>query len=240
MSIEEDVEYTQLSRTQSFLSVSTDELPSTGNQPSTIDLVSDESDDGIGAGNSGSGIGSDDGGDRPVKRKRRDLRYCAWSFTLQLRDCETTEIMHTKLQSIRDALLDNLRYMCYQLEIAPSTGQRHVQGYIHLKSKRSMSSVRGYFAKGNCNFPHLDASRGTPMQNRNYCSKEESAVPETFREYGQVICHRCGTFNDVLQHLHEAVAYREQMRVEAFNEMTRYRNLYYDLVARTDPEIVFV
>lgn len=193
-----DTSLPRASTLSSPVSLAASALCSLGDESHPIDLCS-ESSDGIGAGNSGSGVGSDDEGDRPSKRKRRDLRYCAWGFTLQLRDCETTEIVHSKLQSIRDALLDNLRYMCYQLEIAPTTGQRHVQGYLHFKNKRSMSSVRGYFAKGNCNFPHLDASRGTPMQNRNYCSKEDSAVPETFREFGEVVCHFC--FSNVMNRM---------------------------------------
>jgi len=65
-------------------------------------------------------------------------------------------------------------YMCWGNELCPTTGRRHLQGYIRYVSQRSMRAV-----KKDLPGIHLEVSEGTADQNRTYCSKEGD-----FYEYG--------------------------------------------------------
>jgi hypothetical protein len=83
------------------------------------------------------------------------------------------------------------RYCCFQLETAGTTGNRHCQGYIYLQSARRMGYVKRFIGElglhagyGTLLQPHCERSRGTPQQNRDYCSKPATAIPGTFREIG--------------------------------------------------------
>lgn len=53
-------------------------------------------------------------------------------------------------------------YVCYQKEIAPTTGTPHLQCYVYFKNQRAMQRGLGHWEKAN----------GTPIQNKTYCSKE--------------------------------------------------------------------
>lgn len=68
------------------------------------------------------------------------------------------------------------KYAIAGRETAPSTGTRHLQGYIYFKNARSLVSVRRLLP--GC---HVESARGTPLQSRVYCSKDGS-----FREVGDV------------------------------------------------------
>lgn len=77
-------------------------------------------------------------------------------------------------------------YCCVQLEVAPTTLRRHCQGYIHFpKSGRRLPAVqRMFLAVLGVHGAHFEAAKGSPKQNREYCSKPDSAVPGSFVEYG--------------------------------------------------------
>lgn len=66
---------------------------------------------------------------------------------------------------------DSVRYCIVGFEIAPSTGTPHLQGYVYYKNQRHICSLPG----------HISISRGNPMQNQTYCSKEGD-----FWEYGDL------------------------------------------------------
>lgn len=57
------------------------------------------------------------------------------------------------------------RYMCIGFEIAPSTGTKHLQGFVSFGSPRSQDAVRKLFPW------HVEVARGTAAQNRTYCTK---------------------------------------------------------------------
>lgn len=79
-------------------------------------------------------------------------------------------------------LTDRVSYICYQEEIAPESGRHHLQGYLVLEKRSRLRTVK---ALGSCfETAHLEPAKGTPDQNIAYCSKQESAVPNTFREHG--------------------------------------------------------
>lgn len=78
-------------------------------------------------------------------------------------------------------LKDGFEYMCYQLEIAPSTGTPHLQGYVRFSTKKRMQTVKNWFGHE----MNLMAAKGNEAQNKTYCSKAESRAPGAeFKEYG--------------------------------------------------------
>jgi len=67
-------------------------------------------------------------------------------------------------------------YAVYQLEVAPTTKQQHLQGYVLFKTNKTMQSTRGAVFKDAClNSVHLEAAHGTSEQNRTYCTKPDTA-----------------------------------------------------------------
>lgn len=67
-------------------------------------------------------------------------------------------------------------FLCVGDEVAPTTGQRHIQGFVQLKKKDTRgNTIKRLKLKG----PHLEPCKGTPQQNYDYCIKEGS-----WREFG--------------------------------------------------------
>lgn len=71
-----------------------------------------------------------------------------------------TEEHEKKLQAWKS------RYMVYGRETAPSTGTRHLQGYVCLANQAKLSAIRAKFGPG-----WFKPAKGTPAQNLKYCSK---------------------------------------------------------------------
>lgn len=57
-------------------------------------------------------------------------------------------------------------YWIVGIEVAPTTGTPHLQGYIYFRNARTERSVRGLLP--GC---HVVAARGSAEQNATYCSK---------------------------------------------------------------------
>ncbi len=73
-------------------------------------------------------------------------------------------------------------YYCVQSEICPKSLRPHLQGFVYFASVKSFNQVREALSfLPSC---HLQAAKGTPKQNRNYCSKADSAVSGSFIEAG--------------------------------------------------------
>lgn len=79
-----------------------------------------------------------------------------------------------------------LTYGCCQLEICPETERLHIQGYLYFPTVKSMRQVQQIMMHGLGLPPHLEPARGSPAQNKDYCSKQGSAVPGTFYETGEI------------------------------------------------------
>lgn len=62
-------------------------------------------------------------------------------------------------------------YMVGQLERSPTTGKRHVQAYVVFVRPQQLSAVKRLFGTA-----HLEISRGSPADNKAYCSKEDTRV----------------------------------------------------------------
>ena len=65
-------------------------------------------------------------------------------------------------------------YVCYQPEIAPTTGTPHLQGFISFANPRQLNGVKRLFAPA---APHLEPARGTVAQAVEYCQKRKRVTP---------------------------------------------------------------
>nr|AIH07616.1 replication associated protein [Cotton leaf curl alphasatellite] len=75
----------------------------------------------------------------------------------------------------------SVSYACWQEEESPTTKRRHLQGYLQLKTKKSLSAVKSLFGDLN---PHLEKQRARRTDEaRDYCMKEETRVSGPF-EFG--------------------------------------------------------
>lgn len=78
-----------------------------------------------------------------------------------------------------------MRFLCYQLETAPTTGRLHWQGVCHLKKGRTMDGAKKLITKNG----QIETQRGTDSEATAYCRKPESAVVGTYCEFGST--ERC-------------------------------------------------
>lgn len=67
-------------------------------------------------------------------------------------------------------------YLCWGVESAPTTGTVHLQGYCYFENAKSLKSALRVLG---CGRAHMEVARGSPEQNRTYCSKEGA-----FTEFG--------------------------------------------------------
>ncbi len=72
-----------------------------------------------------------------------------------------------------------VRYCCFQREISPETKRTHFQGYLEFYDSQRMGKVKSIL--GEC---HVEPRLGSRTEAREYCRKEESAINDSFREFG--------------------------------------------------------
>lgn len=101
------------------------------------------------------------------------MTYTSWSFTIQIPECLTAE------QAGEMWKPDHMKYLVFQCE---SGTHAHVQGYVHLTSRRAMSSVKNIFQNPGM---HLEPAKGSAEQNRTYCTKEETRIGGPW-EFGEM------------------------------------------------------
>lgn len=68
-----------------------------------------------------------------------------------------------------------IQYIVFQKEVAPETGHLHVQGYVQLTKALTFKQVQKLL-RSRC---HLEPAKGTPAQNKAYCTKVESRLDGT-------------------------------------------------------------
>ncbi len=66
-----------------------------------------------------------------------------------------------------------LRFAIWQLECAPTSGQKHIQGYLEFTSSMRLSAVKRFLSLPTC---HLEGRRGSRQQAISYCGKEETRL----------------------------------------------------------------
>jgi hypothetical protein len=70
--------------------------------------------------------------------------------------------------------LERHKYICYGLEVAPTTGTKHIQGYIQLDDNQAFTFLHNYFSlkkKGKKDKFHIQPANGTLKENQDYTSK---------------------------------------------------------------------
>lgn len=98
-----------------------------------------------------------------------------WCFTLNNPQNDITD----QLQATPDLI-----YAVWQLEEG-AMGTPHYQGYLMFSAKKRFATVQAWLPGA-----HLESARGTPKENRRYCTKQETRIGEpyelgTFPETGQ-------------------------------------------------------
>lgn len=74
---------------------------------------------------------------------------------------------------------NRMQYLVYQREKCPQTGNLHWQCYMQLLKKQRFTAVKKMFTSQ----PHIEASRGSPEENRAYCTKTDTRVDGPY-EFG--------------------------------------------------------
>lgn len=60
------------------------------------------------------------------------------------------------------------QYAIYGREEAPTTGTRHLQGFINFKRRESFNRIKDIIGQN----AHIELARGSDQQNKTYCSKD--------------------------------------------------------------------
>jgi len=113
-----------------------------------------------------------------VNRKSRNFAVTAFY------DLEEEKVAH-----VENFLACGYKYVCWGEESCPTTFKTHLQGYVMFKNARSFPQVKLLLP-----FMHIEAAKGTPLQNVKYCQKtrvtddgvEVDDIPnEVFVEHGE-------------------------------------------------------
>jgi len=59
-------------------------------------------------------------------------------------------------------------FLVWELEVAPSTGMKHIQGYVRFKMRVSMAQLKKHL----CKEIHAEPAKGSEEENYNYCIKD--------------------------------------------------------------------
>lgn len=113
-------------------------------------------------------------------------RTRGWCFTLQVADGHGGTAGDAEAEARLAAFIESLPgwrvpvvYAVAGVEHAPSTGRVHLQGFLYFKNALRLQGVRmaaGQTLAG----AHFEGAGGSPLQNREYCTKEGK-----FAEYGE-------------------------------------------------------
>lgn len=151
-----------------------------------------------------------------------------WCFTLN----NPEEDIHDRMLNMRD-----VEYAVWQLEIGEQ-GTEHFQGYVVFFEKKRGTTVKALFPRET----HLEVARGTPTQNRRYCTKAETRVGD-FCEIGIFPKKGQGKRTDLDElHLELKNGLRQHEYVERFFPLwVKYPDLVVRYKAATikprDPEV---
>lgn len=98
-------------------------------------------------------------------------RSRGWCFTIHYADDRIDEIL-LHLQLLADD--NSVSYVVVGREVCPTTGSKHLQGYVNFVAATTFGNVRELLPQS-----HIERARGSPEQNRTYCVKDGD-----FEEWG--------------------------------------------------------
>lgn len=112
-----------------------------------------------------------------------------WCFTIWLHDENNELVNEEKLLLANDEFkpieisIPKAAYCVYQYEMVDNL---HIQGYVRFDHARSMSGLRKVLEKwSNEKGPHLEVAKGTPLENKEYCTKVDTRKFGPY-EFGEV------------------------------------------------------
>lgn len=137
-----------------------------------------------------------------------------WCFTLNNPTIDENEIVE------RFEASQELQYLVFQME-AGQQGTPHYQGYVILSARKRLAFLKEILREA-----HWEVAKGTPKQNRDYCTKPDGRIGEPvevgiFPETGQ------GKRSDLAE-LHSALKNglrQDEYRDLFFEQFIRYPNL---------------
>lgn len=115
---------------------------------------------------------------------------------------------------------EDLQYLVYQRERGEN-GTEHFQGYAQFKRVLRLTQVRQLIARA-----HWEVSRGTPVQARDYCMKEDTRIGEVF-EVGTFLERGAGRRSDLaeVQSALDNGLKQHEYATEFFSTFVRYPRL---------------
>lgn len=116
-----------------------------------------------------------------------------WCFTIH----NFTDILvdSIKCRVNKDTKLKQIKHLVFQGETCPTTGRKHLQGHIIFHNPKELKHVKKFLGD---NTAHLEPMRGTPEQSLAYCTKDDTCIPNTRFEYGELPVGQ-GTRTDLQQ-----------------------------------------
>lgn len=131
---------------------------------------------------------------------------------------------YDRLETLFEEKQTHIRYICGQLEEAPTTGHLHFQGYIQLHNTQRLSWMKNNVSP-TADFQHQHATNNDDA--RNYCMKEDTRVAP-FKEYGRYISKR-GQRTDLetfREQIKEGSVQRDLVETHP-EEMAKYHRYYH-------------
>lgn len=147
-----------------------------------------------------------------------------WCFTLN-----NPTIFPDEVQDELEAM--EAVYGVFQLENG-ANGTPHYQGYVAFEKKKRLSAIRTLFGAQ----AHWEIARGTPAQNRVYCTKDEGRIGD-FCEFGEIPQGQ-GSRADLVE-LHSALknGLKEEEYVDEFFPIfVKYPNLVQNYIVASVPD----
>lgn len=116
-----------------------------------------------------------------------------------------------------------LKYVCYQEEKCPETGNLHLQGYMEIggKTKVSGKTLKGAFDPS----IHWSLRQGTAKQASDYCKKKESQTGRFIHESGEISDNTPGKRND-LQAVADSILENKSLDEVAREHPTTWMRIY--------------
>lgn len=144
--------------------------------------------------------------------RKRDSPCIRWCFTLNNPNVDEAVPSHLCYM-----IEDYVKYAVIGLETGDS-GTPHFQGYFELKTKQRLSQIQDWWPMGK---PHFELAKGTPAQNRKYCTKDGD-----FYEIGDAFKKGSSSYlPQILNALDDGKTLTEAVAVDPSTYVRNYRGI---------------
>jgi len=120
-------------------------------------------------------------GRRAAPKRASGPKSKQWTYTIN----NPSATVRQRLQALHLIASTPVEYHVFQYEDAPTTHTLHIQGYICFSIRKCRSTVQDLLGDKTC---HLEVTRGSPSENREYCSAQEKRHAD-YRDF----LFECGT-----------------------------------------------